>query len=132
MLGSEPSRLLQKLSGAATLAVILFLGILAYWVSPVPELAGKGLLLCGGALLGAIVVGWAIARIFRGSTPAPIVDGVAFWVGALVTFPAFRYIHDSTDWALHPGAGEYSFAQHSLAMLVPTLLYVLGQIARRR
>lgn len=88
--------------------------------------------LCGAFALGGIGVGWVIARLFRGAPPPPLVDGVAFWVGALVTFPAFRYIHDSTDWAVHPGAGEYTLARHALAMLVPAILYVLGNFPWRR
>lgn len=132
MLGSDPSPLQQKLTGVATLAVIVFLRIIGYSASPAQDFASKGVFLCGGAALGGIGVGWAIARIFRGSIPNPVVDGVAFRHGALITYPAFRCIHDNTDWAMHPGAGEYSLAQHALAALVPAVLFVLGQVARRK
>jgi hypothetical protein len=132
MLGPDPSPLQQKLAGAATLAVIVFLGLLAYSYLPASDLAGKGVYICGGALLLGVGVGWGIARLFRGRTPDPVVDAVAFWVGALVTYPGFRYIHAMTDWALYPGAGEYTIQRHALAMLAPAALFFLGQFARRR
>ncbi len=132
MLDSERSELRRRLDGAATLAVLVFLGVVAYVSAPMPGLASRGVIICGSAFLGGACTGWAVARIFRGTTPDPLVDGIAFWAGALVTYPAFRYFHDNTDWALHPGAGEYSLGQHALAVLIPAGLFVLGQMARRR
>ncbi len=117
----------QKLAGRMTLAVVVFLGIIAYLASPAASLLNRGVFISLASVVGGIALGYFVTRMFRRRVADRFVAGFSLWFGGMMSYPAFHYIHENTDWVFHHGAAEYSLSSHTLSVTLAAVVLVVGR-----
>jgi hypothetical protein len=128
----EIARQAQRFVRWSAVAVFAVLGVAAVMVTPAADWKSRGVWISVGSVVVAYGVGECVDRWLRFKYPDVVAHGVGFWVGAMCGYPALRYIHDASDWALSPGSGDYTFARHAGAISIATVLLVLGRSLPQR